>query len=519
MKNVVIVFLSLFAMTIPLNAQVLDENFGVSGKVTTNINQNANFHRINAILQVPNQKILVGGSDNTNAYVLRYNQDGTLDTSFQDEGHILLPFTTIVAFAKKSDNELFFAGSIVAFGGNTDFIVGKIDSDGNLDSTFGTNGIKQLGFGYQSDDNASGIALQSDGKIIVVGNTTFGPNSLTQHVVIRLLPNGEYDTSFNTDGIFTLEMVTHRQSLRTVDLMDDGKIVCSGSVTLTTGSNQGRMCVLRLLPNGSLDTTFATVGYRYFNPGTQGGSTVNSHITFNDGSVLLGGSSYTPNNSGVINNFTLVKLDAFGAIDTTFANNGVAVNFFLGRSGAINKLVLDDNQNIYAVGASAIVGVSGEDFAISKCNANGELITDFGSNGYFFTDFAGSGDFPFSFFIENNKILVAGTATVSTNPTKQFFAMARIIDESLLNTINFSADEEYVVYPTIFSDAITITASSETMVGISLFDYAGRKLIMSSLVLQQNGTPLNLSTLAKGNYILKIKSVDNIEKTVKIVKR
>ncbi len=521
MNKIFSVLIIFFICNIRINAQELDLGFGLEGKVITDINPNANIEGINAILSLENQKIIVGGSDNSNAFLVRYNNDGSLDQSFQNNGFLQLPINSIVALAKLSENEIYFTGSITEFGGGSSFVIGKIDSNGNLDANFGINGIKTLEIGINTDDISKAMTIQDDGKIIIVGSTTFGANSLTQAFIVRVLPDGNYDTTFNTDGIFTIEMVDHRQVLLAVTVTNDGKIVSSGQVLLDTGSNQNRMCVLRLLTNGNLDTSFATVGYKFFNPTAIGGSTAQSNVTLSDGSIILGGYSYVPENPGVINNFTLVKFDTNGNFDANFGNNGVVVSVVQTRFSKIYQIKLDSNLDIYAVGHSYIVGQSNVDFTLSKYNSNGALMTDFGTNGFVYMDFNGFADFSSCFLIENNKILLAGTTTTSSNPTNQQFAMVRFTIQSELNAnSSFIVQNDIVVYPTLFSNQLNVVSKTAANADISLYDFSGRLLFKTQYKINQNTLQLDLSFIAKGNYFLKFKNLSDLKEVVfKVIKQ
>lgn len=519
-KAVLVIFF-LLNNTVTGYTQELDIDFGNGGKVITNVNPSSNIEAINAIISLQNQKIIDAGSDNTNAFIIRYNNDGSIDGSFQNNGFLNLPFKTIVALFKKSENEIYFTASVTSLSGNSYFVVGKMDNDGNLDSSFGLNGLKTLSIGLNTDDIASAMTIQVDGKIIIVGNTSFGSNSLSQVFIVRLLPDGNYDTTFNSDGIFTLEMVNHRQTLFDVSITNDNKIVASGQILLSTGSNQNRMCVLRLLPNGNLDTSFANTGYKFFNPTTNGGSTARSHITLDNGNIILGGYAYTSENLGVINNFTLVKLDENGNFDSSFGNNGVVVSFVPSRAAKIDQITIDENLNIYAAGYSEIVGQDNVDFTLSKYNSVGNLISDFGTNGFVYTDINGYADFLNCILIENNKILTAGTTTVSSNPTNQQCVLVRYNYNSSLNTFEpNSSNNDFLIYPVIFTNQLNIKSEILTNANLSIYDYSGRMLFIEDLKISHNAIQLDFSFLAKGNYLLKIKSGKNFNENIyKIIKK
>lgn len=91
-----------------VQAEVLDENFGTNGLVTTNVNPNLNSETALSLLVMENQKIIVGGTDNTNGFIVRYDENGTLDTTFQNNGILQLPVSSVLDFIAISANEYYF---------------------------------------------------------------------------------------------------------------------------------------------------------------------------------------------------------------------------------------------------------------------------------------------------------------------------------------------------------------------------------------------------------------------------
>ena len=156
----------------------LDTSFDTDGIVTTETGSFADMaYSINIDA---NQKIVVSGItstvDNLCFAVLRYNSDGTLDTTFDTDGIATVDFGDDVwvscVSAIQADNKILIAGSI-AVNGYLDFAVARLNSNGSLDTPFGTNGkvITDISTSNDDDDYLNGVALQSNGEIVVAGSS------------------------------------------------------------------------------------------------------------------------------------------------------------------------------------------------------------------------------------------------------------------------------------------------------------------------------------------------------------
>ena len=498
-------------------AQVLDNNFGTNGKVVYDINANSNIEKIGSMIAMSNDKILVGGTDNTNAYLVKHNSDGSFDTTFQTNGIKQLPFKSIEKILKTSNNEIVILGTKLATDGFFNIIVCKVDENGNYITNFGTNGILEINFGAQSDDNIFNGELQSDGKIILVGNKR-GTNALTEGYVLRLLPNGQFDTSFNNTGLFTIAPINHRHYLNAVSIAPNGTIVCSGYLLLTVGSNQGRMFILRLLPNGTLDTSFATVGYKYFNV-TTSTSLSNTNIILNDGSILLGGESFSPNNNNVSYNFTIVKFNVNGSFDNSFGTNGFVQTLVPSIGAQLKNMKLDSSNNIIAMGSSYSATSGNENFTLMKYNLSGILDTQFGNSGVVITDFSGFQDVPFSSLVYDSKIILSGLASSSDFPGNSKFALAQYTYSSNLGIFETKQSDDFKIFPTVFSDNINIKCEKETRLNIDIVDSSGKLVYTKeNFRCSQTAEQLSLPIVEQGIYWSKIHSGSKVS-VQKLIKK
>jgi uncharacterized delta-60 repeat protein len=215
----------------------LDTGFGSNGSVDV-VPPIVGLVGLQGIAVQPDGKILV-----SSPYTLfRYNPDGTLDTSFGNMGHASTNAGLGPGFAELA---LQPNGKILM---EVDPGVERFNADGSVDTTFGDAGfvkspVSPYGF--------TAMALQSNGRIVL----TTDPSSTQQFDVTRLNSNGTFDETFGVDGTVTSSFASGTNPVAyAVDVQSDGRIVVAGEVSDGFG-------LIRLNPNGSVDTTFGDDGY------------------------------------------------------------------------------------------------------------------------------------------------------------------------------------------------------------------------------------------------------------------
>jgi len=355
----------------------------------------------------------ISGANVTNVAV-QCGTPGSLDATFGTGGIITTSIGTSNDWgediAMQTDGKIVVAGSTFGIGSNSDFAVARYNTDGSLDTTFGTGGIVTTSISI--GDKANAVAIQSDGKIVAAGYSNNG--SLTSFALIRYNANGSLDTTFGTGGIVTNTIVSGYSNASGIAVQADGKIVLAGSCN--DGSKLD-FAVARYTANGSLDTTFGTNGV----VATSVGSTsdiANSVAIQPDGKIILAGAS---SNSSYNSDFALVRYTADGLLDTTFGTGGVVVTAIVsGNDTPYTVAVLTDGK-IIAAGYS--YNGSNEDFALVRYIAGGSLDTTFGTGGIVTTAIGTGNDTVSGLAIQaDGKIVTAGT---SYNGTKSYFALAR----------------------------------------------------------------------------------------------
>src|SRR5262249_28492849 len=189
--------LALGAGTALASPSDLDPKFSQDG--WTAINSGGNETGYATVVQ-PDGKILVAGAStvNDNAVVYRLNPDGSLDTTFDGDGALGIDtggLDIVRAMALQPDGKIVVVGETSL---NLDAAVYRLNPNGTFDTSF-NGGAVYLDSGHQERANA--VAIQPDGKILVAGSTDIGYNA----VVWRLNPNGTKDATFDADGAVAID--------------------------------------------------------------------------------------------------------------------------------------------------------------------------------------------------------------------------------------------------------------------------------------------------------------------------
>ena len=509
LKNSFILLIHLSFGVVFAQNGVLDTTFGTNGLV--NHTNNEDPEAFNTILEVDNNQFLAAGTMGYNAVIIRFNEDGSVDNSFGTNGILELDFggtrEDIEDMLRLPDGKILITAETKNSNDDYDFIVAKLNDDGSYDTTFGTNGVTVITFGATTDERPNKIITTPDDKIIVVGNAEGGV--IWQTAIARLNTDGTLDTSFSDDGKNTLSITNRSDYLIGVDITSDGKILTVGGAVFN-GSNNGYFVIMRYLNNGQLDTTFGTDGVITLNM-LNGSCIARSVICLPDGRSLIAGHA---SGSGVQRSFAIIRIDATGNLDTTFGDNGIVSTVFPTDQSQIFNMKLDENNNILAVG-DVSTDTEATNFAAAKYSFDGVIDTTFGTNGTISTDFFGSHDSARDFLINQNKVTIVGY-TMDPYPNENF-AIARYDVESSLGVIDNDFKNNFEVLPTVVSSNITIKSNLKPRkADVSIVDINGKLVYHKILILNQSPKSINLETLAKGLYVLKIKS-DSQTETHKII--
>ena len=315
-------------------------------------------------------------------------------------------------------------------------------ADGDLDPTFGTGGQVMTDFN-RSTDIAFAVALQPDGKYVVVGTTyTNNDYSGEDFAIARYNTDGTLDTTFGVNGKVTTDFPNLAAVASSVVVQPDGKIlVAGGAFPLFVFA--GRFALARYNPNGSLDTSFGTGGI-VTTSFPVGGSYAFALALQSDGKIIAAGTDFVNFSSEDNSNtdFALERYNPDGTPDTTFGNGGQVTTDFDGFNDDAFSVLIQPDGKIIAVG-SAKNPFSFYDFAAVRYLANGTIDTSFGSAGKVRTDFGASDrDQAQSAALQSDGKIVAAGFTTNFNDVE--FAVVRYTSNGTLDT-TFDSDGRVLI--------------------------------------------------------------------------
>jgi uncharacterized delta-60 repeat protein len=215
----------------------LDAGFGRRGIVLTDLDSGSG--DLASAIALQGSTIIVAGSTApasggpTDFALARYTSKGRLDTRFGSGGKVRTDFSggsdDAYSLALQGDGRIVVAGASAPFGVPSDVALARYESDGRLDTSFGSGGLVVQDFtGTGADDRAAGVAVQTDGKIVVgVGRNDF--------TVARYDTLGRLDSSFGGFGV--AQAFFEGGSFATdVAIQSDGRIVQVGGAAGAFGS-------------------------------------------------------------------------------------------------------------------------------------------------------------------------------------------------------------------------------------------------------------------------------------------
>ena len=349
---------------------------------------------------------------------------GELDTTFGTTGKVTTPIGTGsdngTACAVQSDGKIVVVGSTAVAGGG-DWTVVRYLPNGSLDPSFDGDGKVTTSFGSGAE-TAYGVAIQPDGKIVVCGQATVG--GLSDTALARYNPNGSLDTTFDGDGMLTTAVTAQSDYAIRVAIQPDGKIVTVGDAF--NGTSDVGVC--RYLTNGTLDATFDGDGKLTMAVGPSDNDYGRGLALQPDGKIVISGLAIT---AGGTFDFFVLRLNANGSPDTSFDGDGkVTTAIGSGHDFGTSVMVQSDGK-IVLVGQTANGAVF--DVAIVRYTTSGALDPTFDGDGKLVMPFGSVSNVRWAVLQQpNGKIVAAGTHNGD-------FTVVRCLPNGAMDT-NFSGD-------------------------------------------------------------------------------
>lgn len=317
-------------------------------------------------------------------------------------GDLDLPFASnisgggVTALAVQADGKIVIGGLFTSVGGVARNRIARLNSDGTLDTTF-LNGLSG------TNDVVNAVAVQADGKIVLVGNFST-VNGTARLRIARLNSDGTLDTAF----LNGLSGVNFR--VNAVVVQPDNKIILGGGFTTINGVVRSR--IGRLNTDGTVDTAFLN------GPSGVSGGDVNALALQADGKIVLGGSGFGQVNGVARNN--LARLNSDGTLDTGFLNGLTGADISVSAVG-----VQADGKVVIGGGFTTINGVARN--RIAQLNSNGTVDTNF-LNGLTGADSSVSA----SVVQADGKIIIGGFFTTINGVSRN--RIARLNNDGTLDT-------------------------------------------------------------------------------------
>jgi uncharacterized delta-60 repeat protein len=352
--------------------------------------------------------------------LLRLNADGTPDSTFGNAGVVTLDmgssFDSAYAILVQSDGKIILGGETSRSGTSSDFALARFNADGRLDTTFGTSGKVVTDFATKNDQLAA-LALTSDGHIVAAGWATV--SGLPQIAVAEYNASGQLESAFGTGGITYAVLPNGYSRGQAVAILGDGSIVVAGAASsFTTGETH--FAAVRFSATGTLDSTFGASGFAIAGVGGDD-ETAHAVLVQTDGKLVLAGESYDSSTGG--SDFAVTRLSAAGAVDSSFGSSGVVRTDFAGDCDQASSAVLQSNGHIVVAG---LVTVNGDmHFGVECLNTDGSLDTTFGGTGMVSIAFRSSDAGNAVALDAQGRIVVAGYSM--DNAGAYDFAVARLI--------------------------------------------------------------------------------------------
>jgi uncharacterized delta-60 repeat protein len=334
----------------------LDPSFGSGGRVCVDV-AGGSTDQGEEIFVLGDGKLLVAGTSAGDFALVRLNPDGSPDLTFDGDGKATYDFGAneqLYDAALAPGGKVVLVGSRerpgcqnFTFLPTVDAAIARVNPDGGLDPSFGEGG--RVLVENAAVVRAQAVAVQPDGAVLVGGRMGSCSRVAIDYWLVRLTPAGAPDATFSASRDF---FELGGDSVADIALQPDGKLVVVIDTFVgpaTTPARDDAFTVLRISPDGSLDATFDGDGVAtvLFGPGTN--ATPNAVVVQGDGKVLVGGS--LASTSGGAADFALARFNPDGSLDTTFASDATVVTD-LGSDDLLLALALQADARVVASGTS-----------------------------------------------------------------------------------------------------------------------------------------------------------------------
>lgn len=392
----------------------LDSTFAGTGAVALG---SGSENGLGVVVQ-PDRNIVIAGSTGaglqSNFLLARFQTDGVLNPAFGNQGVVNTDFyhqaDEATAVALESDGNIVAVGNVQT-ATNIQFGIARYLPSGALDISFGNLGRVSFGIGT-SNSGATAVAIDQSGNLVIAGYAFSGTTQV--FALARVLANGTVDNGFGSSGLTITSVGSGNAYLTSVNIDGSGRILATGYASNGTAND---MVSIRYTSSGAVDASYGSSGVSILDFGTGTDNRCYQSVLFPNGQMILAGST----TSNGITNPALVRINVDGTLDTTFGASGKVI-LSLGTNSDIRGLSSGPNGPIYAAGT--LYGTTAESMVVSRLNWDGSLDNTFATNGTADIPLSSGSDIVYGLAEQaNGKVLLVGTATI-TNGT--YAGLARI---------------------------------------------------------------------------------------------
>jgi uncharacterized delta-60 repeat protein len=519
---------SLFRFTILLSVSLTQNAFSQQiGDLDSTFNQtgihitpvSANEDESYAIAIQADGKIVVAGlvvdaNFNSTIAIVRYNQDGTLDSDFATAGiytRLINSNSIINALAIQQDGKIVAAGSTDdGTTTGTDFLVIRLNSNGTPDNTFGADGYVSTDF-YENEDAITGIEIQTDNRIVATGYAL--DMNVYKFALTRYNADGSLDLNFSEDGKLAAPVGAANSFAYAISLQSDGKIVIGG---FSENSTDADMALARYSANGLPDSTFNSTGIVITDIDGYDEKVFTLALQA-DGKIVAGGFS----NNDSDDDFAIARYNADGSLDESFDADGILISDFYSDDEDIYSVLVQQDGKIVASGytynGQAYV------FVLARYKTDGSIDSTFGGDGFVTSGIGNEDDTVYGSAIQaDGKIVVTG----STKQTDGYdFVVARYVtglDVGIFDVQSSVSSVKMYPNPVIKDACLEYTMLKSETISIQLTDLTGKviKTYVEEIIQPAGQQKISIeldNKIAQGNYFLRIVSSSGVE-ALKITK-
>jgi hypothetical protein len=514
MKNIFLLLIFSFSVSLKAQNYIPDPSFGGTGTVVTNYNMYYDNDQAPRNVFFENNKYIF----TQKTQVSCFSYDGNVDYTFGTLGYsrIIIPNCQPASITIKSskiiNNTIFVYGK--SYDSNTNLFYGfiaKMNIDGVIDTTFGNNGIVTVTIGTTSNNPYSdGITdvVFKNGNYFGIGSVFYmDANSIYRRNIftVKLNANGIIDLTNDPTGMKKINSIDGHEAVNIYE--HQGDLLIIGHITNNNSGNEDSLTILKIDDSGNLIPTFGVNGVKKIplSPsGWQTGESFNNcRLTGDDVYILRTYFLY----SNVVQKIQKVNITNLNTTDISVTNNNSIVTYVI------------DSDKIYIIGC---LSTCPNDFNIIRRNVDGTLDNTFNQTGTYNYDFPPPNSFTTTYDSAtvlvkdvNNALLIGGYTSTQFDTTAPYrgFAMLRIQDETL-STKDLGMGR-LLLSPNPVQTILNIANPNGISIDdISIYDVLGK-------IVYYSATPpdkINLETLKEGLYFVKINR-GNTNERFKIIKR